>query len=74
VSASKADTKLCLRKQKKASASDFDFEVYRKTVIDGLIAGKGLTGEEGLLKPLIANFIEGALAAELDDHLLQITK
>jgi hypothetical protein len=33
--------------------------------------GEGLTGENGLLKPLIANFVQGALASELDDHLAQ---
>jgi putative transposase len=48
---------------------EFDFETYRKEVIQGLISGKGLTGADGLLKPLIANFIEGALSAELDEHL-----
>ncbi|MEM9835722.1 MAG: hypothetical protein AAF828_04430 [Bacteroidota bacterium] len=46
---------------KVVTALDFDFETYRQIVIQGLIAGKGLTGEEGLLKPLIANFVEGAL-------------
>ncbi len=59
------------KKPQKTTASDFDFETYRQTVIQGLISGKGLTGEEGLLKPLIANFVEGALAAEMDDHLGQ---
>lgn len=57
------------KKNKKETASEFDFESYRQQVIAGLMQGKCLTGEEGLLKPLIANFVEGALAAELDDHL-----
>ena len=56
---------------KKQRTIDFDFESYRRQVIAGLMQGKGLTGEEGLLKPLIANFLEGALAAELEDHLEQ---
>lgn len=52
-----------------SASSDFDFEAYRKQAIAGLIEGKALTGEDGLLKPIIANFVEGALAAELSDHL-----
>ena len=59
------------KQPKKGAVSDFDFESYRQTVIQGLMQGKGLTGEEDLLKPLIANFIEGALSAELEDHLAQ---
>ena len=50
---------------------DFDFEIFRQQVIAGLMRGEGLTGENGLLKPLIANFVQGALASELDDHLAQ---
>ncbi len=55
--------------KKEETVSDFDFESYRQQVIAGLIQGKGLTGEDGLLKPLIANFLEGALGAELEDHI-----
>jgi putative transposase len=51
------------------STEPFDFSTYRQQVIEGLMQGKGLTGEGGLLKPLIANFIEGALSAELAEHL-----
>lgn len=57
------------KKQKQTPDSNFDFEAYRQEVIRGLMEGKGLTGEDGLLKPLIANFLEGALSAELSDHL-----
>ena len=48
---------------------DFDFETFRQQVVARLMRGEGLTGENGLLKPLIANFVQGALASELDDHL-----
>ena len=48
---------------------DFDYDRFRKEVISGLIEGKPLTGESGLLKPLIADFVQGALDAELQDHL-----
>jgi putative transposase len=47
----------------------FDFERFRKEVISGLMRGQALTGEHGLLKPLIADFIQGALDAELEVHL-----
>lgn len=59
------------QKQIKSEAEEFDFEAYRQKVIQGLIKGEPLTGEGGLLKPLIAQFIEGALSAEMDDHLSQ---
>ena len=49
--------------------ADFDYESFRKEVISGLISGKPLTGESGLLKPLIADFVQGALDAEMQDHL-----
>ncbi|MDB4285740.1 IS256 family transposase [bacterium] len=48
---------------------DFDYESFRKEVIKGLINGDTLTGESGLLKPLIADYVQGALDAELQDHL-----
>ena len=51
------------------NGEDFDFKTFREQVIAGLMRGEDLTGENGLLKPLIANFVEGALEAELDDHL-----
>lgn len=54
--------------QKKKSET-FDFETYQSEVVAGLMAGKGLTGEDGLLKPLITQFVEAALDAELTDHL-----
>lgn len=50
-------------------ALGFDFDAYRQSVIKGLMQGQPLTGDSGLLKPLIANFVEGALDAELEDHL-----
>ena len=57
------------KKQITTKDDSFDFADYKKEVIAGLMSGKSLTGEEGLLKPLIANFVEGALDAELEDHL-----
>jgi transposase-like protein len=48
---------------------DFDYEAFRKEVISGLMSGQALTGESGLLKPLIADFVQGALDAEMSVHL-----
>lgn len=51
------------------SSDPFDYATYRSEVIEGLLSGKPLTGEGGLLKPLIVDFVEGALAAEMASHL-----
>lgn len=48
---------------------EFDYSSYEKEVVAGLMSGKGLTGEDGLLKPLIARFVEAALSAEMTAHL-----
>jgi transposase-like protein len=64
------------KKQNKDSnaESKFDYESYEKAVVEGLRQGKGLLGEEGLLKPLIAKFVESALDAELSAHLEEESK
>lgn len=54
-----------------ASSDSFDYAKYKQQVVAGLIAGQPLTGENGLLKPLIAEFVEGALQAEMDAHLAE---
>jgi putative transposase len=59
------------RRPKEEEIDGFDFKKYEEEVISGLMLGKGLLGEEGLLKPLIARFIETALDAELNHHLLE---
>ena len=51
------------KSKKLEGEQDFDYDQYEKEVVAGLIAGKGLLGEEGLLKPLIAKFVESALDA-----------
>lgn len=56
-------------KKTKGEEESFDFERYQKEVVKGLMSGKGLLGEEGLLKPLIAQFVEAALDAELSHHI-----
>jgi len=57
------------KKTKEDSEDNFNYGAYRQEVIAGLMRGEALTGEKGLLKPLIADFVEGALDAELQNHL-----
>ena len=52
-----------------ADREDFDYEAFRLQVISGLMRGEDLMGDRGLLKPLIKDFVEGALNAELADHI-----
>ena len=63
-----------MQKKKNKSSKDFDFASYRQKVIEGLIKGQPLTGESGLLKTLIAEFVQGTLDAELEDHLAEERK
>lgn len=62
------------KKKKNLKEDSFDFEAYQEQVVKGLMEGKGLLGEEGLLKPLIARFVETALDAELTHHLEEEAK
>ena len=62
------------KENKEKSAANFDYAAYEKEVIAGLMQGKGLMGEGGLLKPLIAKFVESALEAELSHHLEEESK
>lgn len=59
---------------KDESSANFDYAAYEKEVVAGLIQGKALMGEGGLLKPLIAKFVESALDAELSYHLWEEAK
>jgi putative transposase len=47
----------------------FNFEQYKSQAIAGLLNGQPLTGTDGVLTPLIKEFLEGALAVELQSHL-----
>ena len=58
-------------KTKKGSKGkeSFDYTEFEAEVVAGLSEGKGLLGSDGLLKPLIARFVESALDAELSHHI-----
>ena len=47
----------------------FDFEAFKSEAIKKLKAGKGLSGSEGALTPLIKMFLEEALSGEIEGHL-----
>lgn len=57
------------KKELAPSELEQNFSDYKQEVISGLMSGKPLLGEGGLLKPLIADFVEGALSGELSDHI-----
>lgn len=47
----------------------FDFESFKKSAAQRLKRGDGLLGKEGVFTPLLKEFLEEALAGELDVHL-----
>ena len=50
---------------------EFDFESFKKEAVKDLLAGKQLSGPDGVLAPLIKQFLESALESELQNHLAQ---
>jgi len=51
--------------------SEFNYEEFKESAIKKLYAGKGILGKEGAFTPLIKEFLEVALKAELSSHLDQ---
>lgn len=52
---------------------DFDFEQFKQHAQEQLNEGASLLGSDGVLTPLIKQFLEESLDAELDVHLEQQT-
>jgi len=48
---------------------DFDYEALKKKTIEQFRSGKSLFGKDGAFAPLLKEFLEAALEAELDTHL-----
>ena len=48
---------------------EFNYENFEEEAIKGLLSGKGLSGESGVLMPMIKRIVEGALSGELNHHL-----
>ncbi len=58
---------------KNDNTNDFDFEQFKHQAHQQLKDGASLLGAEGVLTPLIKQFLEESLEAELDAHLDQDT-
>ena len=54
---------------KKKDPSTFDFERFKEQAQEQLKDGASLLGADGVLTPLIKQFLEESLEAELDAHL-----
>lgn len=48
---------------------DFDFEIFKARALEQMLAGKPLTGKDGVLAPLLENLLNAALEGEMDAHL-----
>lgn len=48
---------------------DFNLEKFKKEVAQKIREGKGLTGKEGALTPLLREILEAAMEGEMDQHL-----
>lgn len=49
--------------------TDFDFEEFKSQAINELKAGKGFSGSDNVLLPMIKHLLESSLKAELDIHI-----
>ena len=47
----------------------FDYEAVKKKTLEQLRSGKSLFGKDGAFAPMLKDFLESALEAELDNHL-----
>ena len=47
----------------------FDYEALRKKTLEQFRSGKSLFGKDGAFAPMLKDFLEAALQAEMDDHL-----
>lgn len=55
--------------KKGRTEEEFDYNQFKQEAIKGLLHGKTLLGEQGVLKGLIKDLVEGALDGEMDVHL-----
>lgn len=49
---------------------NFDYDSFKKEAIEGLKSGKDLSGKDGVLLPLLKDFLESALEGEMTSHLI----
>ena len=50
-------------------STEFDFKKFKEKAIDELRSGKGISGKDNVLLPLIKHILEEGLKAELDSHM-----
>ena len=50
-------------------SSSFDFEAFKNQAIADMKSGKSLLGKDGILTPLMKEFLEAALEGEMDSHM-----
>ena len=50
-------------------SNSFDFERFKAEAIEKLKAGVPLSGNDGVLAPLLKNLLNSALEGEIDCHL-----
>jgi len=50
-------------------SDEINFKQFKKEAIQQLLKGKPLSGKDGVLTPLIKNFLEEAIEAEFEQHL-----
>jgi transposase-like protein len=58
----------------KGLLQDFDYESFEEDFIRGVLSGKPLSGEEGVLTPLVKRLLEASLDGEIQSHLLETGK
>ena len=53
---------------------DFNLEDFKKEVTKKIREGKGITGKDGALTPLLKEILEAAMEGEIDQHLKETKK
>ena len=53
----------------KTEKESFDYESLKTKALEQLRTGKSLYGKDGAFAPLLKDFLESALEAELEAHL-----
>ena len=53
---------------------DFNLEDFKKEVAKKIREGKGITGKDGALTPLLKEILEAAMEGEIDQHLKETKK
>ena len=48
---------------------DFNYEAFEKEALERLMQSAPLTGDDGILTPLIKRFFEASMEGELDAHI-----